>query len=128
MVIIVNLKDNEYMPKNHLLILALVIILLTGYLTLAVNSDVPKSLSKVEIETAVNQANFLYKLKKETKEDLSLGPCLSNALQPNWVVDIVHSPRIPIDDLPENQCPSFIEGRASHFVELDIDGNLIRTQ
>ena len=114
------------MPKNQLFVLALVIILLTGYLTLAINSNVPKSLSKTEIETAVNQAKFLYKLNKETNEDLSLGPCLSNDLLPNWVVDIVHSPRTAIDDLPENQCPSIIEGRAKHFVELDLEGNLIR--
>lgn len=133
MVIIANLKDNEYMSaistnKNLLLVLALTIIAITTYLTLAINSEMPKAVSKTEIDTAINQAKYIYKLKKESKEDLSFGPCLSDALMPNWVVDIVHSPRQPVDDLPENQCPSFREGRAKHFVELDIDGNLIIAQ
>lgn len=138
MVIIANLKDNEYMSaisprmnlvsKNFLLVIALAVISITTYLTLAINSEMPKSATRNEVDTAINQAKYLYKLKVERKEDLSFGPCLSDALMPNWVVDIVHSPRQPVDDLPENQCPSFREGRAKHFVELDLDGNLIIAQ
>lgn len=116
------------MPKNALFILALVVILLTGYLTLAINASNHNSPSKAELEIAINQANHLYKAKLISGEDLSFGPCLSDALMPGWVVDIVHNPRTPVDDLPENQCPSFREGRAKHFVELDIKGNLIRIQ
>lgn len=116
------------MPKNRLFILSLIIISITTYLTLAINSPSPKAVSKNEVDIAVNQAKFLFKLKKERGEDLSFGPCLSDALMPKWVVDIAHNPRIPLDDLPENQCPSFREGRVEHFVELDIDGNLIRTE
>lgn len=116
------------MPKNLILLLTLTIILITAYLTLAINSNSSKSLSKSEIETAVNQAKHLYKQEKEKGRDFSDGPCLSDALLPNWVVDIVHNPRLPIDDLPQNQCPGYFEGRAQHFVELDTNGNFIRAK
>jgi len=116
------------MSKNLLVFLALLTILLTAYLTLVINASSPKAVSKSEIDTAINQAKFLYQQKKLRGEDFSNGPCLSDALMPNWVVDIVHSPRLPVDDLPENQCPSFREGRTSHFVELDLEGKLIRAK
>jgi hypothetical protein len=116
------------MPKNLILVLVLAIILITAYLTLLINSDLPKSLSKNEIDTAINQANHLYRQEKAKGRDFSSGPCLSDALLPNWVVDIAHSPRQSIDDLDQNQCPSFKQGRSLHFVELDPNGNLIRAK
>lgn len=116
------------MPKNLLFMLALTIILLTGYLTLAINADLSKSVSKAEVAIAINQANHLYRQEKEKGRDFSNGPCLSDALMPNWVLDIAHSPRLPIDDKRENQCPGFFEGRTQHFVELDPEGNLIRAK
>ena len=116
------------MPKLALFAIALIVIVLTGIATIYFNSREPKGTSKSEIDTAINQANFLYRQRKDMKEDFSTGPCLSNALMPGWVVDIVHSPRLSIDDLPENQCPAYIEGKAAHFVELDTEGNLIRAR
>lgn len=116
------------MPKNLLLILALTTIVLTAYLTLVINAPLSKSVSKVEVETAINQARHLYQQEKEKGRDFSTGPCLSNALMPNWVVDTAHNPRLPLDDKVENQCPAYFEGRSKHFVELDPDGNLIRAQ
>lgn len=113
------------MPKLTLLIIALVVIIITALATLFLNSGEPKSTPKSEIDTAVNQAKFLYSQGRQMGEDFSNGPCLSNALMPGWVVDIVHSPRLPVDDLAENQCPAYREGRAGHFVELDTEGNLI---
>ncbi|TSC88260.1 MAG: Uncharacterized protein G01um10147_165 [Microgenomates group bacterium Gr01-1014_7] len=116
------------MSKNLLFILALIIIILTAYFTLAVNSGLPKAPARNEVETAVNQAKHLFGLEKQAGRDFSSGPCLSNALLPGWVLDIAHNPRQAIDDLPENQCSSYREGRALHFVELDPEGNLIRAQ
>lgn len=115
------------MPKQLLVLLSLITVFLTAYLTL-VNSSLPKSVSKSEIETAINQAKHFYNQKKSLGGDISNGPCLSNALIPNWAADIVHSPRSPVDDLPENQCPAYREGKVSHFVELDLEGNLVRAQ
>lgn len=116
------------MPKLTLLSIALIVIVLTGFATIYFNNREPKETSKSEIDTAINQAKFLYSQRKAVSEDFSTGSCLSNALMPGWVVDIVHSPRLPIDDLPENQCPAYIEGKAAHFVELDTEGNLIRAR
>lgn len=117
----------ELMPKNLIIILALMVILITAYLTLVANAGLPK-VSRTEVDTAINQAKHLYRLEKANNRDFSSGPCLSDALLPNWVVDIAHSPRLPIDDLPENQCLAYREGRAKHFVELDPAGNLIRAE
>lgn len=116
------------MSKNQLFILSLAIILITAYLTLAINALFPQPLSKIEIETATNQARHLYQQEQEKGRDFSNGPCISDALLPNWVADIAHNPRLPIDDLAQNQCPGYLEGRTQHFVELDTEGNLIRAK
>ena len=42
------------------------------------------------------------------------------------VCDVAHSPREAVDDLPENQCADFREGRAHHFVEVTPDCRFIR--
>lgn len=115
------------MPKAFLFSLALTVILLAAYLTLAVNTRDSKP-SQIEQETATNQAKLLYKHTKEKDQDLSNGPCLSNALMPGWVLDIAHNPRSAVDDLPQNQCSAYLEGSARHFVELDLDGNVIRVK
>lgn len=75
---------------------------------------------------AVEKAKLLWQKAKDEKQDLSNGPCLSDEIIPDWVADIAHQPRIPADDLPENQCSSYREGRAHHFVELDEFGNFLR--
>lgn len=80
------------------------------------------------LDKAVNQAKHVFSQNKKLGVDFSSGPCLTNALMPGWVADIAHNPRLAIDDLPENQCQAYKEGRASHFVELDPDGNLIRAK
>lgn len=99
---------------------------LTSSFILFTNNAFVNDPSKTEIETATNQAQYFYRQKKSRGEDLSNGPCVSEILMPNWAVDIVHNPRVPIDDLSENQCSSFREGRISHMVELDLEGNLVR--
>lgn len=59
-------------------------------------------------------------------EDLSNGPCLSDEIYKDWVCDVAHSPRQQIDNIPENQCSGFREGKAHHFVEVDEKCNLLR--
>ncbi len=60
-------------------------------------------------------------------QDLSQGPCLLDPVSqnPNWVCDIAHSPRQPIDNLPQNQCQTFRQGKAHHFIELTPDCQLL---
>lgn len=116
------------MPKTFkLFVLSLIIIIFAAVSILFLNYSENKP-SKSEADTAINQAKMLYQDKIKRGEDISTGPCLSNALIPNWVVDIAHSPRQSLDDLAENQCAAFLEGSARHFVELDTNGNLIRAQ
>jgi hypothetical protein len=43
------------------------------------------------------------------------------------VADVAHDPRTEADDDPANQCEEYRSGEVDHFVELDPDGNLIRT-
>ena len=77
-------------------------------------------------DQAVTQSKKVYQDKQKLNINFEEGPCLTNDLLPDWVVDIAHNPRQKIDDLPANQCAAFLEGRAKHFVELDPQGNVIR--
>ncbi len=125
------------MPKSVVFTVALATILITALLTYGYHTQIAKptgiTLSEdykpgrmAEVDSAINQAQQIYIAKKQTGEDLSSGPCLTNALMKDWVLDLVHSPRKPVDDLPENQCSAYVQGQAHHFVELDLEGNLIR--
>lgn len=44
----------------------------------------------------------------------------------NYTVDIVHVPRTSEDNLAENQCSYFREGKVSKFIELDKNGEIVR--
>jgi hypothetical protein len=61
-------------------------------------------------------------------DDFSAGPCLSEHVIDDWVVDIAHNPRTDADNQPENQCQNYRNGTAHHFVELDLEGNLVRAE
>lgn len=84
--------------------------------------------AEADPKLAFARAKELYKQKLLEETDFSRGPCLSNEIIPGWVADIAHNPRESIDDLPENQCAAYREGKARHFIELDPYGNLIRAQ
>lgn len=84
--------------------------------------------SSPEIDNAIARAVTIYKMRSTDGMNFDGGPCLTNDLMPGWVADTAHSPRVPTDDFPENQCPAFREGRATHLVELDTSGNLIKVQ
>lgn len=87
-------------------------------------SNVPKT----EAENATQAAKDLFKEKQKEGIGLLDGPCLTNELTPDWVLDIVHTPRQQIDDLPENQCSALSDGTAHHFVELDVTGKFVRAK
>lgn len=57
--------------------------------------------------------------------DMSPGPCLGVVAQ-DWVCDVAHNPRQPVDDLPANQCQAYINGTVHHFVEVTPDCQPIR--
>jgi len=85
-------------------------------------------IEKNEREIAIEECMKACREASISGKDLSNGPCLLNPIPnlENWVCDVAHSPRQPIDNLPENQCSSFREGKASHFVEVDPACNFIR--
>jgi hypothetical protein len=81
-------------------------------------------------ERAVDEAQVVFRQAQLSGRDLSAGPCISESLPtlPDWVADIAHDPRQPVDDVPANQCARYLSGEAHHFVELAPDGKLIRAQ
>jgi hypothetical protein len=119
------------LPKREsLFVLTLLVIVITGLLVWQMNKkdgEYKPGVNEIA-DRAVNQSIALYKEQKKLGLDFTLGPCLTNALMEDWVADLVHNPRLPIDDAPENQCVAYVEGGAKHFVELDLNGNVVRVK
>jgi len=113
-----------------LMIIFAVVMVITRFTPSTKQDEVKSSSKKITSfeEDLVQQAQQIYAQKKAKNMDFKNGPCLADSLASTWVVDIAHDPRQAIDDLPENQCPSFIAGKTQHFIELDPDGQLIRLQ
>lgn len=116
--------------KLKLFLFILTVILLVAIAILWLNTEKKEYQPGIsaELDQIVSQAQYLYRDSKRLKVNLDVGPCITNSLKPDWVVDLVHEPRLPLDDLPENQCQAYVEGQAKHFVELDLDGNLVRVR
>ena len=74
----------------------------------------------------IRLAQEAYAEAKAGGVDMERGPCLG-VIAPGWVADVAHDPRQPVDDEPENQCEAYRSGEADHFVELDPDGEFIRS-
>ena len=81
-------------------------------------------------DRAVSEAMQAYREQKASGTDFARGPCIAEQLPglEDWVADVAHRPRQPVDDQPANQCQRFRDGEAHHFVELDPSGHLIRAQ
>jgi hypothetical protein len=88
------------------------------------------NVSQSDREKAVDEAQVAFRQSQATGQDLSAGPCISESLPglADWVADIAHDPRQPVDDQPANQCQRYRSGEAHHFVELAPDGQLIRAE
>lgn len=79
-------------------------------------------------QEAIKLANELYYANSARKVIFN-SQCLGTVHLPigvGYAVDIVHVPRIPEDDLKENQCSSFFSGEAEHFIELNSKGEIVR--
>jgi hypothetical protein len=88
------------------------------------------SVSQSDRDKAVDQAQAAYRQFIGTGQPTGSGPCIAENVPglPDWVVDIAHNPRLPIDDEPANQCQRYRDGEAHHFVELEPNGALIRAE
>lgn len=81
--------------------------------------------SQTDPQTAIQKAKEMFKAKYPGGQAPDNGPCLGNIQgMTGWVADIAHNPRRAVDELSQNQCPTGY----SHFVELDLSGNVIRSQ
>jgi hypothetical protein len=77
-------------------------------------------------EQTIELAKQAYHEAKARGVDMSPGPCLG-VIKEGWVADVAHDPRQDVDDEPENQCEAYRSGDADHFVELDPEGEFIRS-
>jgi len=106
-----------------------ILILLIGlvFISLCVQQEVdvefPSTTTQYIIDACTRLCNSF-----KAYQNLSSGPCLGNPMSEylDWVCDVAHSPRQSIDDLQENQCSAYRERRTTHFVEVDMNCNLIR--
>ncbi len=73
------------------------------------------------------KARLRYNQAVSKKTDLSSGACLGK-IADDWVLDIAHLPREPIDNLAQNQCNDFRNGTVHHFVEMSPRGEIITVQ
>ncbi len=78
----------------------------------------------LEQQELIDNALDLYQEKSQEIEFSS--QCLGNLEEYGYVVDIVHDPRNNEDNLPENQCEDYKNGKFIHFIELDGQGNVVR--
>lgn len=117
-----------------LMALALIIFVVGGGFYLYQKQPLPNTASPYPAGTSQDDTIYLtslaqsmYARAKQEGKDLSNGPCLGTIPGfSDWVVDIAHSPRLPVDDDPTNQCEAFRNGQAKHFIELDPNGNVIK--
>ncbi len=120
----------RFPQREFLFILTLTVIAVTSLAVWQINrkdGEYKPGVSMIN-DRAVNTALMVYESQKKLKKDLSDGPCLSNDLLEDWVADLVHNPRIPEDDLAENQCAALLDGTSTHYVELDLEGNVVRVK
>lgn len=120
------------MTKSNLWLLILCLFVITvvslGTVLILGRRNIYKPGVSTIVDKAVGQARKVYEEKKDEGIDFSNGPCLSNDLIKGWVLDLVHEPRTAVDSKPEYQCAALREGRATHFVEMDLEGNVIRVK
>lgn len=76
-----------------------------------------------EQKDAIACALQLYQQKKAEGMQFS-SQCLGSC--GNYAIDIVHVPRNEEDNLVENQCEDYREGKVSKFIEIDSEGNIFR--
>jgi hypothetical protein len=77
----------------------------------------------LEQQQAIACAFDLYNKEKNKGMNFS-SQCLGTCQ--DYAVDIVYVPRSQEDNKPENQCQAFREGKVSHFIELDKNGEIVR--
>lgn len=75
-----------------------------------------------EQQDAIECASRLY--KNVSAEGDLISQCLGSC--GNYAVDIVHAPRTSDDNLIENQCADYLNGKTRYFIEIDTNGSIVR--
>lgn len=92
------------------------------------NVNVKRMSFQEQKEAAIRYASEEYKLLQSEGKDFSSGPCIAENIISGWSVDVVHLPRIALDDLSSNQCQRPRKSKKQHLIELSVDGDLVRVQ
>jgi hypothetical protein len=81
--------------------------------------------SRVETVQAqpIRAAKKVYQDKKTQKTDFDQSPCLTEDMGNGYALDIVHNPRMLIDD--QNKCRAYEDGSVKHLVEMTPDGTIV---
>jgi len=105
------------------------VLIILGLICVFLFSGCTQTETKTDVEKATLACINECKNWLNTDKDLSNGPCLLNPIPelPDWVCDVAHDPRQDMDNDPNNQCSAFREGRANHFVEVNLNCKLIKT-
>ena len=114
------------MKKIYVVLIGIILVIVIGFAYYFFSHSAKTLPAKVDpIEECIKLCSSV-----KGKINLTAGPCLSDDNPEwkveDWVCDVAHWPRQPIDNLPENQCKDFREGKAHHFVEVDENCNFIR--
>ncbi|HEY6771030.1 MAG TPA: hypothetical protein VI035_01120 [Solirubrobacterales bacterium] len=117
-------------PQRKVLPLFIAAVSVATTLAFAACGSSGNGVSQSDREKAVDEAGAAFRQVEASGQDLSAGPCISDSLPglPDWVADVAHDPRQDVDDQPQNQCARYRDGDAHHFVELALDGQLIRAE
>ncbi|MFZ5392538.1 MAG: hypothetical protein ACOZAR_05140 [Patescibacteria group bacterium] len=77
-------------------------------------------------EVLLNEARSFFFEKKAaySAADWVQGPCLGK-MNDEWVVDVVHNPRLPLDNDQANQCPDYYNKIVAHYILIDMDGKVV---
>lgn len=75
-------------------------------------------------QAAVKEALDMFNKEKASGRILS-SQCLGTTTN-NYAVDLVHFPRSQEDNILENQCRDFYEGKVSKFIEVNTNGQIAR--
>jgi hypothetical protein len=113
-----------------LIILGIIAVIIVGYTAFTMfgggkNTAIfatPNKLETVQAEP-MRKAKALYKQKKSEKVDFDQSPCLSEDMGDGYALDIVHNPRMLIDD--QNKCQSYEETTVKHLVEMNPEGAIL---
>jgi len=109
------------------------VLFIAGFLVLfpsACGGGGDQASTSVERQGAIEAAMRVFDQKQASGTDFADGPCISESLPGfgDWVADVAHDPRQPVDDESANQCGRYRDGGARHFVELTPQGRLIRAE